>query len=164
MMNPDGTNSSAKISTVVIPDCGGFESLREAFSKTYGIVLMITEVPTVSVEPMETIVNASEEVHAVCKGYGVPKAKVYWDTSEIESRFEITSLSSNEIELRIFNVTQYDMGNIRCFSENDAGRVNASWMLCVNCRCLEIRENYKLFLDFLPHSTTKSRRAICQAG
>ena len=97
-----------------------------------------------AVDPLETIVYMSSAARAVCRGDGIPQSTVYWNTTALTSDYVVVNVSQTETHLHILNASAMDTSQIKCYSENEAGRANATWNHYVNC---EIRPFYARFLD-----------------
>lgn len=113
--------------------CNGISKLQTKIKWELISRCLLADLPTIAVEPKEVTLDVSNDTTAICRGSGNPQARVFWQISDIRANYTITNISNNVIQLHLFNVSAWDTGAYMCFSENEAGHVNASWMVYVKC-------------------------------
>ncbi|XP_072018143.1 BDNF/NT-3 growth factors receptor-like isoform X2 [Amphiura filiformis] len=77
--------------------------------------------PVLIISPPSIEVNETDSFIVNCTSYGEPLPEVGWDTSGIQSEYEIVPISGGQ-QLRVYNVTEDDYGPITCHSSNAAKR------------------------------------------
>ncbi|XP_072038257.1 BDNF/NT-3 growth factors receptor-like isoform X2 [Amphiura filiformis] len=111
--------------------------------------------PVLTISPPSIEVNETDSFVVNCTSYGEPHPEVGWDTSWIQSEYEIVPIPGGQ-QLRMYNVTEYDYGPITCHSSNAAKRSYLDLHVVVNAapHILHIGSPQKYFHWCIPFNYT----------
>ena len=111
--------------------------------------MFVTAGPSLNVSPSKIEVNETGSFVMNCTAMGEPFPEVEWDTSWLQSEYEIVPIQKG-LQLRMYNVSEEDYGKITCYGSNAATRSSADVNVVVNGKIKSSKNKWMEKIDW-PH-------------
>ena len=112
--------------------------LSSCYAETYGFAIAPTGLPEFSRSPLNTTKNEGENVTLLCNATGEPNPTIIWmkDGSKLNASADSTvSVSQDETQLIIRNLTRNNEGFYQCVANNSEGNISSyPALLTVRCK------------------------------